>query len=114
MENSFETSIDLINEIETLGKGIFKITVEYYCTKTDNLKRDIANFNSLSGKMAIKALKTSFLNSGADKECIEILDYFYTETTTVKHTVESVTKKVSTPKETKAVLSKGELEEIEE
>lgn len=108
-----ETSIELINEIKELGKGIFKITVEYFCTKRNDIKTEILSFNAPSGKMAITMMNATLTKSGADIECIDVTDYFYSETSTVKHTVETVTKKVTTPKETKAVLSKAELGEIE-
>jgi hypothetical protein len=98
-----ESSIELINEIKELGKGIFKFTVEYYCTKIDNLKTEMISFTAPSGKMAIAMLNTTLTKSGADIDCIEVTDYFYTETLTVKHTVESVTKKVKVEKEIKVI-----------
>lgn len=88
-----ETSIELINEIKELGRGIFKITVEYFCTKRNELVSEILSFNASSGKMAITMMNATLTKSGADIEMIDVTDYFYSETSTVKHTVESVTRK---------------------
>ena len=109
-----ETSIELINEIKELGKGIYKFTVEYFCNNRNKTVNDRVNLNKVSsGKVALSILQSSLRNSGADIEYIEVKDYFYIETTETKHTIESVTKKVKIEKESKTVLSKEDLQEIE-